>query len=399
MKKYLIVLAAAAIALASCNGGGNKYTSISFKESQRTLVIGEQVKFSVMWEPTSIEEAPLCTWASSDTTVLKVDENGNVAAVGLGTANITATYEELAAVCHVTVERYEAMWAPSTTIYYFPGTKSEQPINDSLYQFEYPSGIYECKMHTVEILIPNTIEFDGGIGEGDCVLATISALFITKTPEGKEQFQGQIWDVGMEIVADSATFKEKEMSTFAGFIDPAVTGAAWQALFEQFADEEAEEDPDYERFSEDYKKGVSGAHIASAELTSTGASWYPFYDGIIKSGYIKTVYDENAEEYLPDYKFEAQWCYGYVGGFYTGLQLNQEATSYAEVLIQPFELNLSNVWYYENGAMGVERGASAVNARKAPHANLQGRTRKISRNGMVKLEISEARAIAEGLKK
>ena len=51
MKKYLIVLAAAVVALASCKPGGesgSKYTKISFKESAIELAIGETAKLKVL---------------------------------------------------------------------------------------------------------------------------------------------------------------------------------------------------------------------------------------------------------------------------------------------------------------------------------------------------------------
>lgn len=393
MKKYLIVLAAAAVVLASCKTE-EAYKSISFKEADRIMVYGEQAQFSVMWEPANLPE-PKCTWESSDTTVLKVDENGIVTAAYLGEANIIAKYNDLSAICHVTVEQYEAMWAPSTDIYYFPSTKSAEPINDSLYTFEYPSGIYECKMHTVDIIITNSIEFDGGIGEGDCIHATISALFITKTPEGKESFLGEIWDLGLVIVEDSATYKAEQMSEFPGTINIDVTGPAWQTLFEALDDEEADQQAAFAEFSEAYKEGVSGAHMASTECTATGASWYPWYDGIVKSGYIIPVWDDANEEYVLNYKFRAQWCYGYVAGFYTGLQLNYEAESYSEILAQPFEEHLSGVWYYEAGKMGVLETAAA-NSRRAPKHNFALKVGdKITRD-MVKLEICKERAVVEG---
>ena len=108
MKKYLIVLAAALVALASCknNGGGNEYTSIKFKNAEITLAVGTSDKLAVLYEPTTLEP-PTCVWASSNTDVVTVDQNGNIEAIDLGEANITATYGEgesaLKAVCKVTV--------------------------------------------------------------------------------------------------------------------------------------------------------------------------------------------------------------------------------------------------------------------------------------------------------
>lgn len=107
MKKYLIVLAAAVVALASCKPGGgesgSKYTKISFKESALELAIGETAKLRVLYEPTTLD-APVCEWASSNAEVVTVDQNGNIEALAEGQANITAKCGELSAVCQVTVK-------------------------------------------------------------------------------------------------------------------------------------------------------------------------------------------------------------------------------------------------------------------------------------------------------
>jgi len=104
MKKYLIVLAAAVVALASCKGGGeggNGYTSIRFKESSISMSIGETKKLNVLYEPTTLEP-PTCVWSSSNEAVATV-ENGTVLAVDGGDAQITAKCGDLTAVCQVHV--------------------------------------------------------------------------------------------------------------------------------------------------------------------------------------------------------------------------------------------------------------------------------------------------------
>ena len=106
MKKYLIVLAAAMVALASCNKG-EQYTSLKFKEAEVTIGEGYTSKLTLLYEPTNLPE-PECVWASSDTNVIKVDQSGNIEAWSIGEVNVTATYGEgenaLKAVCKVIVK-------------------------------------------------------------------------------------------------------------------------------------------------------------------------------------------------------------------------------------------------------------------------------------------------------
>ena len=67
MKKYLVVLAAAVLALASCGGQkGNKYTQISFKQTELTLSLGATDKLVVLYEPSELA-APAVTWATTGT--------------------------------------------------------------------------------------------------------------------------------------------------------------------------------------------------------------------------------------------------------------------------------------------------------------------------------------------
>ena len=107
MRKYLVVLAAAVFALVGCNGGGSKYTNLRFKEAKIELAQGATKKLQVLYEPATLE-APACVWASSNPTVVKVDQNGNVEALEIGSANVTATYGEgdnqLQDVCQIEVK-------------------------------------------------------------------------------------------------------------------------------------------------------------------------------------------------------------------------------------------------------------------------------------------------------
>ncbi len=116
MKKYLVVLAAALVALAGCKPTEetNKYTSLKFKNAELTLAVGETTKLQVLYEPTTLD-APAVVWASSNEEAVTVDQKGTVTAVASGEANVTATYGEgeskLEAVCKITVQDSRDMLA------------------------------------------------------------------------------------------------------------------------------------------------------------------------------------------------------------------------------------------------------------------------------------------------
>lgn len=78
---------------------------VSAVELNKTAVTLDLEEVELLTATVSPENAtdPSVTWASSDPTVAKVNENGFVTAVAAGTANITATAGEQSAVCEVTV--------------------------------------------------------------------------------------------------------------------------------------------------------------------------------------------------------------------------------------------------------------------------------------------------------
>lgn len=193
MKKYLIVLAAALVALASCknNGGGNEYTSIKFKNAEIALAVGTSDKLAVLYEPTTLEP-PTCVWASSDSNVVTVDQNGNIEAIDLGEANITATCGEgesaLQAVCKVSVkEVYDLVEWGACTWWGIDKT----PLSTDTVIRTLRSG---QQVHCVPIkatfrIWDNNIVYDETnasgsnlylAGEGFCAFGTGTALLITE---------------------------------------------------------------------------------------------------------------------------------------------------------------------------------------------------------------------------
>ena len=354
MKKYLIVLAAAVVALASCKPGGesgSKYTKISFKESALELAIGETAKLKVLYEPTTLD-APACKWATSDTLVVLVDQNGNIEAVGNGEANITATYVEgettLKAVCQITVLPYEATWAPNSTVFYFPSTKSEAPVSDTtiVYTSQSTGTAYTCKLYSVDLCIPTDVIIPGDEdGAGHYIFVKASIPFIESSTSG--QYIGEPYDLAFGIVED---FNNKDFGAEAGSLDPAIIGEVWQAYFEAI---DAGTQPSFDK--DLYATGAKGAHLRAAIVQDGSISSYPWYDAIVTGGYYEAVYDAETEELIADYQLKVDWCAGVLG---TGLALNEEAQSYSEALAKPYALDLES-YIYVTGEHGQPYAAAA----------------------------------------
>ena len=333
MKKYLIVLAAAVVALASCKPGGesgSKYTKISFKESALELAIGETAKLKVLY----------------------VDQNGNIEAVGNGEANITATYVEgettLKAVCQITVLPYEATWAPNSTVFYFPSTKSEAPVSDTtiVYTSQSTGTAYTCKLYSVDLCIPTDVIIPGDEdGAGHYIFVTASIPFIESSTSG--QYIGEPYDLAFGIVED---FNNKDFGAEAGSLDPAIIGEVWQAYFEAI---DAGTQPSFDK--DLYATGAKGAHLRAAIVQDGSISSYPWYDAIVTGGYYEAVYDAETEELIADYQLKVDWCAGVLG---TGLALNEEAQSYSEALAKPYALDLES-YIYVTGEHGQPYAAAA----------------------------------------
>ena len=348
MKKYLIVLAAAVVALASCNkgneGGGSEYTKLAFKETSITLAVDESAKLNqdLTWEPSSLV-APTCEWASSDTAVATVNQNGLVTAVAQGEANITAKHGDLTVVCNVNVMTFEESWAPSSTVYYFPSTKSAAPVSDTTLVYETSKATYTCKLYSVQLCIPSDVAIPGDEdGAGDYIFVTASIPFIESSTSG--EYIGEPWDLAFMIAED---YNNTPYGAEAGSLNPAIIGNVWQAYFEA---RDAGSSPSFDK--DLYATGAKGAHLRAAIVQDGSIASYPWFDAIITEGVFYTDYNEE-QEIVPVYQLKVDWCAGALG---TGLALNEEAQSYSEVLAKPYALDLET-YIYEDGEKGKPYGA------------------------------------------
>lgn len=150
MKKYLFVLAAVVVAMASCKGGsGNKYTSIRFKNTEINLALGATETLNVLYEPTSLD-APVCEWSSSNSDIVSVDQKGNIEGKAAGTANITAKLGDLEAVCKVNVKDELDLinWA-GWSIWNFD---EDEVLSDTV-DVKLQMGVTKCALHPAYAIV------------------------------------------------------------------------------------------------------------------------------------------------------------------------------------------------------------------------------------------------------
>ena len=92
----------------------------------------ETKQLTVNYNPSNTTDNKSVKWTSSDISVAKVDENGNVVACGKGTATITATVGKFTATCKVTVS--------NNVIVGDIDADGSVTISDALMIFKYKSG-------------------------------------------------------------------------------------------------------------------------------------------------------------------------------------------------------------------------------------------------------------------
>ncbi|MDO4175774.1 MAG: S-layer homology domain-containing protein, partial [Eubacteriales bacterium] len=76
-------------------------TGITLDQAELTLTAGESAQLTATVQPENATN-PTVTWSSNDEDVATVDDNGNITAVGVGTATITAQAGDQTATCVVT---------------------------------------------------------------------------------------------------------------------------------------------------------------------------------------------------------------------------------------------------------------------------------------------------------
>lgn len=354
MKKYLIVLAAAIVALASCKPGeqsGSKYTKISFKESSMELAVGETAKLKVLYEPTTLE-APACEWSSSDTAIVSVDQNGNIEAIAEGQANITAKHDDLSAVCQVTVKDARSLvnWAGIARF------SDIEPYEDKTYDLTLSDGVtYKCQYGGATYYMWDdgvSLDAEGYLqGEGYLFILENVPTFVIS--EGADKGAG----VGSPIYFLDKDFNPAD-TAYSYCIKAGSLGTVDQLV--SYLSDTTETGAPYE----DVFKGPTLA------IFSDGSLYYPSFGGIINKGYVYGSYQA-----MREYDFSITWADGYYG-----LAIDETG----ENLKEPYEWDTVTISY----VLGNENQAPRHTIVKAPVQNLKAldKPMKLNNNSKVLLK-------------
>lgn len=347
MKKYLIVLAAALVALAGCKQkeDPNELKSISFKQTELTALVGDTIRLALVATPAEAQLPTDLVWASSDEEVAQIiDKKGNVALVGSGEANITAKNDKFTAVCKITAAPEEAFFNLDW-LYYFPSTEEYVDETDTI-----EIGGKKCLLKTVDFIAPNNFDFGESLdpgASGYILWVTAVMPFVVDnngdstllvTSDGSSVFTRRI-----EFIDDETQLKE--WTALRGTLDPEIVGPV---LTEYCNAKAAGESPSIDWNT--YITGVSGAAIAYSEVADNGGiSGYVPYYGFPVSGYVQLLVDE--EGYA---SVDVDYIVAWTGGWnYIGIATNWDAETWDELIPTPYDTEFY-YFEYKTGQLGRE---------------------------------------------
>lgn len=263
--KYLLVsvlsvLFAASLALAGCGGKTEIIDdrTVSVSKTEIYLTVGEKTELTASL---SVGKGRF-VWSSSDESVATVTENGTVAGVSLGTAEITAAYGEAKGVCTVNVvlpDGYPAFANPSQRIELFEGgvakidgrvmlggEKTEAKLsfssaNESVATVGADGTVNGIKEGKTEITV--TADYEG----------LINVLTVPVTVRGSVLVETDEENVSLQLVSDAAAgfFSDKTLGikAFSDFKDVTdkITDVAWNTKSGSVANVSADSDGNGEK--------------------------------------------------------------------------------------------------------------------------------------------------------
>lgn len=119
------LLAAVLLAFSACKGG--EVQRLYFTESTKQMTVGQVDTLELFFSPIESTNYNLITWTSSDNSVVRVNQKGEVRAVYSGKCTVTASYREVKATMEITVSPVSFDMSFSKAVAYFYGGSSENP--------------------------------------------------------------------------------------------------------------------------------------------------------------------------------------------------------------------------------------------------------------------------------
>ncbi|MBO7458362.1 MAG: Ig-like domain-containing protein [Paludibacteraceae bacterium] len=386
MKKYLIVLAAVVLGLASCKKqGGSKYTRIYFKNAEIALAEGASDKLQVLYEPTDLE-APVCEWATSNKDVVTVDQNGNIQGVALGSANVTAKLGELEAVCKVTVKSFLSFYQIED-YGVFSGDAQGNPLEwvdgtDTTFTLSWAKNgagaTYNCRLAYWPVLAWDGdltyISGEGFAGAGFLLYSEVPFYTVDDQTAGSDNGSPFGWGsfkfaktdgkISRNIGEAGAVDKDKYCEYIDSYVAELISGGDGSNI-------------KWSLFSE----AISGAMIFLADYTVEEPVWYYSDYGLVH-GLVKDmnlIWDGDAEAF--SYVADIDWFDFLSDDTYYGVVLGADST-----VKKPYELRMISE-HYEYGEAPAAAPALTEPMKVKRYAEmpiLPNKSRKIATNKMYK---------------
>ena len=357
MKKYLIVLALAALALTGCKEDVVKLTGIAIRPNTiDKFYVGDTTVLALVLTPREAAKPKDVVWTSSDTTVIKIVGNGRVAAVYPGTATITAQTGDLTASCQIRANYYELFWNIDW-LYYFPSTVSAEPLNDSTYTFNGKP----CDLRSVMFFCPNSNDFDEDLttGEGTCLFADVAVLYYKDSVDSDgDLVMADKREV--RFVETEEEWKKEPYTALTGQLNAAIAGEIYDEYIAKAVAGDQSAKPDWERW---LAEAAKGAHLCDAEIDGNSVNYTTApWDGLVVSGEAKRVGEPGAR-YIT-YDVTVDWLGGWWG---IAENPNADEEDCSTWLLKPYEVySYAKIHYTWENELGEIISTPDPQRRKAP---------------------------------
>ena len=343
MKKYLIILAAACVALASCTKKEEKSAlkGISFKESEITMTMGDTVRLALVPEPKEIALPTDLVWESSDEKVAQViDNKGNVTALNVGTANITAKSGDLKAVCAITVKSVLGAYQIEDYGIFGQAAQSFVEGSDTTFNLSWAGGEMHCRIGYWPMIAWDGdltyVSGTGFVGKGFMLYAKIP--FYTVDDEAAGDYNGYPFGWGSFRIMDTKGIVKNNYGQ-AGSVNKDIWCEYMDSYVTELINDGDGSNIKWELFNE--AVDMDGAMLWIADYSdANNPVWYVDNYGLVH-GLVKDMlllWDGDTESF--SYKADIDWFDFLSDNTFYGLLLNEDDSA-----VKPYELRMISEHY------------------------------------------------------